>query len=310
MKKILMIGIAALASVAMAQELSLADASSKIGEAAGNPATMTSLMKQLKAGDQAAFVARVNQTIDAMPGSASEKAAAYLNANSAALRGAAKGNVMAVLAEIFATVPPEALTVINENFAANLFSRTADASKTYTDAEFVARAQTAMAEVQKRNATVDNAGVRDTFAVLMFLRASNGTPKDLADTLTATFDEKTRDLARTEWIPPALDGNYEPMLGASDAGEQPEMAQVLRMAGTQVSLAMLSDLASGDVLGMPQTSSMFDSGLYGIPALSDDSGLNRVPRTMDKSAKHYADNRRGDTPSEPIGYMGQRIRFE
>ena len=34
MKKILMIGIAALASVAMAQELSLADASSKIGEAA------------------------------------------------------------------------------------------------------------------------------------------------------------------------------------------------------------------------------------------------------------------------------------
>ena len=85
MKKILMIGIAALASVAMAQELSLADASSKIGEAAGNPATMTSLMKQLKAGDQAAFVARVNQTIDAMPGSASEKAAAYLTANSAAL---------------------------------------------------------------------------------------------------------------------------------------------------------------------------------------------------------------------------------
>ena len=66
----------------------------------------------------------------------------------------------------------------------------------------------------------------------------------------------------------------------------------------------------GDALGMPQTSSMFDSGLYGIPALSDDSGLNRVPRTMDKSAKHYADNRRGDTPSEPIGYMGQRIRFE
>jgi hypothetical protein len=87
------------------------------------------------------------------------------------------------------------------------------------------------------------------------------------------------------------------------------MAQVLRMAGTQISLAMLSDLAGGDPVGMPQTSAMFDSGLYGIPAMSDDSGFNRVPRTMDKSAKHYADNRRGDTPSEPVGYMGQRIRF-
>lgn len=310
MKKILMVGIAALASVAMAQELSLADASSKVGEAAGNPAVMTSLMKQLKAEDQAAFVARVNQTIDAMPGSAAEKSAAYLNANTAALRSSAKGNVMKVLAEVFATVPPEALTVINESFAANLFSRTADASKTYTDEEFVARAQSAMAEVQKRNATADNAGVRDTFAVLMFLRASNGTPKDLADTLTASFDEKTRNLARTEWIPPALDGNYEPMLGASDAGEQPEMAQVLRLSGPQVTLAMLADLAAGDYAGAQNTSSMFNSAAYGLPPLSDDSGLYRIPRTMDKSAKHYADNGRGDTPSEPSGYMGQRIRFE
>ena len=309
MKKIMMIGIAALASVALAQELSLADASSKAGDAASNPATMTALTKQLGAADQVAFLARVNQTIDAMPGSAADKAATYLNANTAALKGAAKGNVMALLAEVFATVPPEALTVINESFAANLFNRTADATKTYTDEEFVQRALAAMADIQKRNDAADNAGVRDTFAVLMFLRASNGSPADLANTLTEKFDAKTQELARNEWIPPALnDRNYDPMLGAAGAGEQPEAAQVLRLAGPQVSAALLADLSAGDVVGMPNTSSMFDTGLYGIPAMSEDNALNRVPRTMDKSAKYYGGYRRGDTPSEPDGYMGQRIK--
>ena len=309
MKKIMMIGIAALASVALAQELSLADASSKAGDAASNPATMTALTKQLGAADQVAFLARVNQTIDAMPGSAADKAATYLNANTAALKGAAKGNVMALLAEVFATVPPEALTVINESFAANLFNRTADATKTYTDEEFVQRALAAMADIQKRNDAADNAGVRDTFAVLMFLRASNGSPKDLANTLTEKFDAKTQDLARNEWIPPALnDRNYDPILGAAGAGEQPEAAQVLRMAGPQTSVAMLADLSAGDPVGMPNTSTMFNTDLYGFPAMGEDGALNRVPRTMDKSKKYYADNQRGDTPSEPDGYMGQRIK--
>ena len=68
MKKIMMIGIAALATMAMAQEMSLADASGQLDAAAGNPATMTSITKQLSASDQVTFLARVNASIDALPG--------------------------------------------------------------------------------------------------------------------------------------------------------------------------------------------------------------------------------------------------
>lgn len=324
MKKIMMIGIAALATMAMAQEMSLADASGQLDAAAGNPATMTSITKQLSASDQVTFLARVNASIDALPGSPAEKASKYLNANSAALKGAAKGNVPALLAEVYATVPPEALTVINERFAADLFSRTADASKPVSDEAFTKAAQTAMAAIQKRTATADNAGVRDTFAILMFLRASNGTPANLSDTLVGALDEKTQELAKNEWIPPALnDKDYEPMLGASDAGEQPETAQVLRLAGPQVSVAMLSDLSAGDAVNMSNTSTMFDTNasLFGVPVMGDDSGLNRIPRSMNKAVRNYGGYHRGDKIDngggsnchrvcEPGGYNCQWICYE
>ena len=310
MKKILMAGIAALASVAMAEGLSLADASSDIKAAVADPAKMTSTMKQLKAEDQATFLARVNATIAEMPADGAEKSALYLNANSAALKGAAKGNLSALLAEVFATVPPEDLTLINERFAEDLFNRSADASKTYTDAQFVDAAKSAMETIEKRTASADNASVRDTFAILMFLRASNGTPADLADTLVAGLPAKDQAIARNDWIPPALvDRNYEPMLGASDAGEQPEIPEALRLAGPQVSVALLADLYSGDAAGMPRTASLFSSGFDGIPVLGDDSGLSTIPRTMDKGAKNYGGYRRGDDVREPEGYNGQWIRY-
>lgn len=319
MNKILVMGIAAFASVAIVHGMSLSDASGQLDAAAENPATMTSITKQLSAADQVTFLQRVNQSIAALPGSDEEKASKYLNANSAALKGAAKGNVPALLAEVFATVPLQALTVINERFAADLFSRTTDASKPISDEAFVKFAQSGMAAVQKRTASSDSAGERDTFAILMFLRASNGTPANLTDTLVGGLsDERTQELAKNEWIPPAMnDKNYDPLLGLA---EPIETAQVLRLAGPQTTVAMLADLSAGDSVGMANATTMFSSGLYGIPALSDDSGLNRIPRTMNKSLKNYGSYNRGDKPNasekechrvcEPGGYNCQWICYE
>lgn len=316
MKKILMIGMVALATAVMAQGMSLADASGQLEAAVADAATMTSITKQLSAADQVTFLARVNASIDALPGSPTEKAAKYLAVNSAALKGRAEGNTPSLLAEIFATVPPEALTVINERFAVDLFSRTVDAAHPISDETFTKAAQTAMAAIQKRTASVDNAGVRNTFAILMFLRASKGTPADLSDMLVKGLDEKTQTLAKNDWIPPALnDKDYEPMLGASDAGEQPEIVQVLRLVGPQTSVAMLADLTAGDTTNMAHTASAYHPMLSGIPELSDDSGLYRIPRTMNPANRNYGGYHRGDkpgdgswTPNEPGGYSGQRIR--
>lgn len=317
MKKLMIIGVAALASVAMAQEktISLADASAKIAEAAESSDAMASIMKQLSAADQVAFLSKVNAAIAKQPGSQDEAAAKYLAANSAALKNAKKDNVPALLAETYATVPPEALTVINERFASDLFNRAADPSKPVSDEQFTKIATDTMKTIQDRNASADNAGVRDTFAILMFLRASNGTPADLSEKLVANLpDEKTQEYAKNEWIPPAMsaDKNYEPMLGASDAGEAPDAARVLELASDMTTTALLSDLSSKD---NEFAGALFTQGLTGVASFGT-SSLDRVPRTMNKDNKWYADNKRGDsaggvTPFVPNGgepgpYSGQR----
>lgn len=314
MKKLMIIGVAALASVAMAQEktISLADASAKIAEAAESSDAMASIMKQLSAADQVAFLSKVNAAIAKQPGSQDEAAAKYLAANSAALKNAKKDNVPALLAETYATVPPEALTVINERFASDLFNRAADPSKPVSDEQFTKIATDTMKTIQDRNASADNAGVRDTFAILMFLRASNGTPADLSDKLVANLpDEKTQEYAKNEWIPPAMsaDKNYEPMLGASDAGEAPDAARVLELAYDMTTTALLSDLSSKD---NEFAGALFTQGLTGVASFGT-SGLDRVPRTMNKDNKWYADNKRGEgvapfvpNGGEPGPYSGQR----
>ena len=312
MKKLLMVMTMSLASVLVAQDktMSSADARGRIGDIIKDPSSMTSVMKQLAASDQASFLADVNAAISKMPGSPEEKTSKFLDVNTAALRGAQKGNLKKLLAEVFATVPPESLTAINESFASGIFNRKSDPSKTYTDEEYTKIAKDVLAAVQDRNATADNAGVRDTFAILMLIRASNGSPADLRDTLVGELrNEETRTLAQNEWISPALgqgqEKTYDPMLGASYAGSQPDLNMVLAVSYKLAGEALLADLAStcslhdpsssitaliGPVFEDPNAMDIAD----GVDPLSADA-LSRLPRTMDPSAKYNPmNNQRGN----------------
>lgn len=331
MKKLLMVVTVALASALVAQDktMSSADARGKIGDIISNPASMTSVMKQLAAADQASFLADVNAAIAKMPGSPEEKTSKYLDVNTAALKGAQKGNLTTLVAEVFATVPPEALTAINESFASGMFNRKADPSKTYTDNQYVDISSNLLAKVQERNATADNAGVRNTFAVLMLIRGSNGSPTDLRDTLVASLnDAETRSLAQNEWISPALgigqEKTYDPMLGAADAGKQPDLNMVLISPFPSPSGALLSDLASESSVADASSSitalvapAFGDQNAMDVidgVSLSPNMGLSRLPRTMDPNAKYNPAYKRGstvpgivipvpdETPSEPIHY--------
>ena len=250
MKKIVTMGVAAIACMVIAgvNAMSLADARGQIGGALeGGPEKVGALAAQLDAADQVAFLSEVNAAIGAMPGSVEEKTSKYVDANEAVLKASKKGNLPALLAETFATVPPEALTLVNERLAADLFSRSA--SPAMTDEEFTNRVFATMEVIQNRTASADDAGVRNTFAALMFMRASEGSPADLRDNLINNLpDEGTRELAKNEWIPAAMgegqDKSYESMLGASDAGKAPDEGLVLRMASPATMSAMLSDLGS------------------------------------------------------------------
>ena len=229
-------------------QISLADARSRIDKAIASPEVMAAIMKHLSAEDQKAFLTEVNKAITDMPASPEEKAATFLNANHAALKGAAKGNLTELVAVCFATVQIEALPTISERFAEDVFNRSADPSTSYTDAEFVRIAKVTMDAVNKHTVEVENSDVRSTFAALMFIRAANANFSDeIVTPIVATLPEKAREAAvKDEWIASAKAGNYEPMLGAADAGVQPVPEQVIFIAGPQNMETLLADLTGAN----------------------------------------------------------------
>jgi len=282
MKYASVLAVLALALNLSAQQLALSDARAKLGEAIADPSVMASLVQQLPAADQKAFVAEANAAIAKMPGSPETKAASFLDANRAALKGAQKGTVADMLAEIFATASLESLTVINEQFASDVFNRSLNPSVTYTDEQYVKLAQDTLAKIAARNADVDDGAVRTGFAILMFVRASNGSPAGLADTLAAALPENVRETAKTEWFPAALaegDGkSYDPMLGNAE-DPIPNGVIVCRLAHAQSLNALLDDLAAGkeklenlatlNVIPYSADRGGIDAGL--------DNGLYRLP---------------------------------
>lgn len=242
-----------LALAFVAQAMSLSDARAQIGACVSDSSKMAAVVKDLSAADQSAFLADVNEAIANMPGSNEAKAAAYLNANKAALKNAAKGNLATLLAEVFATVSPEALPILSERLAADLFSRTADPTKTYSDEQFVKISETVMAKVNERMASVENGAARSAFAIVMLAKASNGTPADLTENLVKTLPEASQEVARKEWLPAALGRDqaqsYEPILAGADASAaMPAPVVILRLAGPQLLDAMLGDVVEATPL--------------------------------------------------------------
>ena len=264
-----------------AQQMSLSEARAKIGDAIENASVMSSTIKQLSAADQRQFLADVNDAVAKMPGSADTKAATFLSVNRAALKAAQKGSLSDMLAEVFATASLESLTVINESFASDLFNRASDPSVKYTDEQFETLAKDAMAKIAERDLKADDGAVRTGFAILMFVRASNGSPANLADTLSAYLPEDVRDTARKEWFPAALatgeDKSYEPMLGTTDVGTLPNERIVLRLADAMEHEALLADLTAGNVGNSASLQvAPFGHDRGGIGA-GLDNGLYRVP---------------------------------
>jgi len=319
MKKIwLSLLVTALTIVAAAAgKLSLADACSKHAEAAINsPESMKAVMAQLSSADQKAFLAYLNNAIKNRPGSVEERTMLYLSVNMAAMQSANAGNLSTLLAETYATVEPEALTVINERFAQDLFNRAADPSKVYTDAKFTAIAKGVMETVVERNKTADNAGVRNAFAILMFLRASNGTSEALQATLIETMnDPQAQRLAKTEWIPAAMaagaDKTYEPMLGAADAGLSPVVViSSAPPASMNTLLAVLNDEESADNVGLGGSNTSGASGTeFTTTAKGNDLAIHRLPRTQNENLPWNNNYRRGDADEhkEANPYPGQFV---
>lgn len=255
MRRVLFVAMTALCTAVLAasgaEKMSLADARNQIGAIVNGEkgASLGKTIVKLSASDQKTFLGDVNKSIASLPASMEEKSAKFLNLNREALIATKKGgNAAALLAEVFATVSPEALTIINERFASDLMNRAANPKISYTDDQYTKICTELMKIINERTEETDNGSARSAFAVLMLVRASNGSPADLADKLIDTFKhDDAKELARTEWIPSALgkDGreqNYESILASADAGRRPDFAYVLVIAGPQHLDSILADL--------------------------------------------------------------------
>lgn len=269
--------------------MSLAEARGKVDAVIADPSQMTAVMQQLSAADQKSLVADVNEAVSKI-GSAEEQSAKIVNISRAALKGAAKGNAKdleALVAEIYATAPVESLCALNESLAKDVFNRAADPSKTYTDEQYSNIAKSLVSAVNSRVAGSDDADVRGGFASLMMIRASNGSPKSLADDLAATLGDSA-DTAKNEWFPEALrsPANYDPMLAGTTVEKAPDARIVTALAGAQRNEAMLSGFYQGavgtsvnviDGLGDMSNVQSFDHDIYTRPRTMEDLPWNPDP---------------------------------
>ena len=281
MKKILMAVVAAAGALMLSAEMPRSEWHAKVGDCALDPAALKSTISQLSSADKTAFLAEVNEAIGKMPGSAEAKAANYLAANRAAVAGAGAADRAAVLAEVYATVPPEALTVINEEFAKSEFSRPA----TMTDEEYTNVVAQTMAKITQRCSSSESGGVRAAFAGLMFVRAAGSAQDATTSVVVDSLPSDVQSDASSSWFPSALGQNqspsYDPMLGPAQAGDEPDHGAVIAISGPQIVDSMLADL-QGDPTqpGMGNTSTAISPGGNNGAGGGDSSGdgFGRVPR--------------------------------
>ena len=283
--------------------ITLAEANARIDEACLDSAAMASIVKELPAESQTAYLAQVNAAISALNESAEKKAALYLNAAKAALENAAEENKAAMLAEIFATMPVEYLPLFLDTYGVAYVNKEADPEKKMTAETYAAETAKLMSQIDARTSEGENAGVRDALAAIMFLKASGNPTPELTDSLLAQIgDEEARKLAKDEWIPAALGANgaepsYSAILGAGDAGELPDVKLALQLADTTpMSGAFFANLAttgdeSTDALLFSNT--MLDPNEWGLPESMTHAGLTATPRTADPSDPWYSGYRRG-----------------
>ena len=301
MKKILMAMIVLAGAMVLSAEMPRSEWHAKVGECALDPNALKDTISQLSSADKTAFLAEVNAAIDKMPGSAESKAAKFLAANRAAVAGAGAADRVAVLAEVYATVPPEALTVINEEFAKNEFSR----PSAMTDPDYTNIVVQAMQKITQRTATAESGAVRAAFAGLMFIRAADSAKDATMDAVISSLPPEAQGDAKDSWFPSALADtpSYDPILAPAQAGDEPNPQVVVDIAPQQRVDSMLADLQNPSNSGGSEIPGSSDPASAKVPANNHPGSVPR-DRVQDPSSPYYKKDR-GDT--EPDTYWLQNL---
>ena len=308
MKKILMAMVAAAGAFLLSAEMPRSEWHAKVGDCAQDPNMLKETISQLSSADKTAFLAEVNAAIDKMPGSTDVKTAKFLAANRAAVAGAGAADRADVLAEVYASVPPEALTVINEEFAKNEFARPA----TMSDDEYTNIVAQTMTKITQRTASAESGSVRAGFAGLMFIRAAGTATDATTAAVISSLPSDVQGDAKSSWFPSALAGNpsYDPILAPAQASDEPNPQVVLDIAPAQQVDSMLADLQTGKAdsnLGVRPGSSIPGSSESSSGSDPQSNSLSGAPRdrVQDPESPFYTGKKR--STKEPNPYLGQDI---
>lgn len=235
--------------------------------------------------------------------------------NRDAVRASPATEKKAVIAEVFATAPLDALPMIADRFAGELFNRKA-AGLSDRDDSFTEFASATLMRVRNRvrMLPVDHRpGARSVFAVISFIKASEGKPADLRESLLFFILTGSQIIAEKEWIPAALgeDGkspSYQPILSAGIEGEEPDHQNAHPMAPPELTVLQVgSDLRVIDAKDVSSPKPL--DNMRGLETGATGTGVNRVPRAdVQNPDSPWYRRRRGDQPdSEDEGYMGQGL---
>ena len=233
----------ALIAVTLSAQMPRSEWHAKVGECALDPVVLKATISKLSSADKTAFLAEVNAAISKMPGSPEAKAAQFLAINRAAVAGAGSADRMAVLAEVFATVPPESLAIIKEEFAKNEFAR----PDTMSSEQYKRIISGAMEKIVQRCASAESGAVRSGFAGLMFIRAAGDAAESVQAAVIAAMPSESQLEARNTWFPAALGkdqsaASYDSMLGTAQADEEADHHLTVSIYSQQIVESMLSDL--------------------------------------------------------------------
>jgi len=288
-----------------------------LGARGDEGSALTTAFRDLAKDDQVEFVRAVNTSMANYKASSPQRRQQTIYVfNRDAVRSSSAKEKKAVIAEVFATAPKDALPRIVEGFAEELFSRKA-AGFSEKDDSFFEFASATLMRVRTRLAQLpveEFPGARSALAVICFLRASGGQPADLRDSFLFYVLTGSQEIARKEWIPAALgdDGkspSLQAVLTAGIRGEEPGHVNLHAIASSQRMLQQKGEqLIEGakDVSGIRGFEQ--SQGVGGANGGSD-IGVTRVPRAavQNKSSPWYS-RRRGDAPAaEEEGYMGQGL---
>jgi len=282
----------------------LASARAKITKVIENPKEMTAVMQTLSPADQKTFLAEVVAAIASMPSDESDRTEKFVEIVNAALAGSQKGNSLTLVAEVFATVPPNSLAAVNESLASGLMNRATDGNVTYTDDQYIEISKKVLAAVNERVANEDNAGVRSGFAALMLIRGSNSESGSesydkIMSAVVEALPESVQNDAKNDWIPAALgqggqEKTYDPMLANVD-GEQGK--PVNDDSAGSAAQASQGSQGSGSLVALRVASAQNLDTL-----LADIAGANTDPSASADAANPVVDAVQNTTNSEmPLG---------